>query len=156
MAYGIFLVLHSIVRWVVVVAGVAVVASCIRAKAKGSSYQPIHRTLGTVFVSGVHLNVVLGLILYVALSPTTQLAFADVGAAMKASTLRFFLVEHPFGMLVGTALVTVGSATVKRTVDDAKKLSRAVTYFGAGLLMILLSIPWPFYPAGRPLFWLPF
>lgn len=156
MAYGIFLLLHSLLRWVVVLAGLVLVGACIQAKVSGAKYQPLHRMLGKIFVSSVHLNFVIGLILYVALSPTTQAAFADVGAAMKQSALRFFLVEHVFGMLVAVALVTVGAATVKRTVDDAKKLSRATIYFGAGLLMILLSIPWPFYPAGRPLFWLAF
>jgi hypothetical protein len=156
MIYGIFLVLHSIVRWLVLPLGLAAVVSALAARSKAAPYTPHHRTLGTLFVSTLHLNVLLGILLYVALSPTTQAGFADFGAAMKNSALRFFLIEHPFGMIVGTVVATIGAVQVKATSDAARKHTRAAAFFGGALVIVLLSVPWPFYPAGRPLFWLPF
>jgi hypothetical protein len=106
---------------------------------------------GVAFVAGLHLNFVLGLVMYFALSPITTAAFSDMAQAMKTAALRFFVVEHPFGMLIAVALATVGSARVKRAVDDAAKHKRALIFYTIALLVVLASIPWPFYPAGRPL-----
>lgn len=154
--YGTLLLIHSLLRWLVLIAGIVAVARALQALSKGESYETSHRTTATVFVSSLHLNLLLGIALYVGVSPITQAAFADIGAAMKSSALRFFLVEHPFGMLVGTIVATVGSSKLRRTVAARAKHRVTAIFFGIGLLIVLASIPWPFYPAGRPLFWLPF
>ena len=51
---------------------------------------------------------VLGLLLYVGLSPDVALAFANPAAAMRDPVLRFFFVEHLAGMLIA---VTPNSAS---------------------------------------------
>ncbi len=155
MIYGTFLFLHTIIRWVALIAGLVVVARASLGIAQRGPYQPSHRTAGTVFVSALHLNVLIGIVLYVAFSPQTHAAFADIGAAMKSAGLRFFLVEHPFGMLLGTVLATVGAAKARRADDDHGKHMRTLAFMGGGLVAIIASIPWPFYAAGRPLLWFP-
>jgi uncharacterized membrane protein YozB (DUF420 family) len=152
MAYSIVIFLHSILRWLVLVFAVlAIVRSW---QARGGAYTKAHRTSSTLFVATLHTNVVLGLVLYFLLSPTTQLAFSDIGAAMKTSALRFFLVEHAVGMLLAVVIATIGSAKIKRGKTDEEKHGRTLAYYGITLLLIFGSIPWPFYKAGRPL--LPF
>ncbi|MEY2637389.1 MAG: hypothetical protein RLZZ197_1867 [Bacteroidota bacterium] len=42
----------------------------------------------------LHTQLLIGLVLYLALSPVTTAAFADFGAAMKDSATRLILVEH--------------------------------------------------------------
>lgn len=156
MIYGTLLLIHSILRWVVLIAGIAAVVRALIALSKGQDYETSHRATATVFVSSLHLNLLLGIALYVAFSPTTGAAFADIASAMKSSALRFYLIEHPFGMLVGTIIATIGSSKVRRTVAARAKHRLSAIFFGVGLLLVLASIPWPFYPAGRPLFWLAF
>lgn len=154
--YEVSLFLHSLVRWLVLGTGIAALVLAIRARATGAAYTERQRSLGLGYVSSLHLNLLLGFLLYFVLSPLTLSAFSDPGAAMKSSLQRFFFVEHVFGMLLGVVLATIGSAKVKRAPDDRTKHQRTSLYVGLSLLCILLSIPWPFYPAGRPLFWLPF
>ena len=126
----------------------------LRGKLAARPYEKLDRLGSVAFVSSLHLNFVLGLLLYVALSPITTAAFSDMSTAMKTAPLRFFVVEHPFGMLLAVVLATVGSARVKRAGDDPAKHKRALIFHGIALLLLLVSIPWPFYPAGRPLLFL--
>jgi hypothetical protein len=90
-------------------------------------------------------------VLYFILSPVTGAALDDFGGAMKNTQLRFFAVEHVFGMLIGTVLAHVGQGRVRKAPVDRKGRTAAI-FYGLALLAILASIPWPGLPAGRPLF----
>ncbi len=156
MIYSAFLFLHSIVRWVAVIAAVHAIFRAWQGHSQQKPVEQVHRTGNIVFVASMHLNFLVGLILYVALSPITKAAFSDMGAAMKESAIRFFVVEHPFGMIIALVLATIGSARAKRADTDQKTHKTALLFFGLSFVVLMLSIPWPFYPAGRALFSLPF
>lgn len=156
MLYGTVLLIHSLLRWVVLVAGMYALYAAFRGVLQGSSFSDVQNKAGRWFVASLHANLLLGLLLYAVLSPFTVPAFSDMAGAMKTSVLRFFVVEHPTGMLLGTVLATVGQVKVKRAEDASQKHRRTLWFFGTALILILVSIPWPFYPAGRPLFHLPF
>jgi hypothetical protein len=102
---------------------------------------------GVIYVGLVDLNVLLGLVLYIFLSPLTRAAFANFGEAMSNSTLRFFAVEHIFGMIVALVLAHVGRMLSKRAMDTVKKHRAAAIWFALSFLVILATIPW-----GRALF----
>jgi hypothetical protein len=91
-----------------------------------------------------HIQLLLGLILYF-ISPFVKAAMEmGMGAAMKDTVMRFWLVEHIFGMVVGIALITVGRIAAKKATEDKTKFKKIAVYFGIGLLIILATIPWPF------------
>jgi hypothetical protein len=139
--YGIVLIIHSWLRWAVLAAGLAAVA---RGGAQGSS-------TGRWFVILLDVQMLLGLLLYFVLSPFTTAALGDFGAAMKTPQLRFFAVEHVFGMVIAITLAHIGAAKIKKA--PAERRDRlAMIFFGLALVAILASIPWPGMPAGRPLF----
>jgi predicted membrane channel-forming protein YqfA (hemolysin III family) len=71
---------------------------------------------------------------------------------MRNGPLRFFVVEHPFGMVVSLALAHIGRARLKRATDSGVRHRTALIFFGLSLLVMMASIPWPAMPAGRPLF----
>ncbi|HEX2733929.1 MAG TPA: hypothetical protein VHM70_20115 [Polyangiaceae bacterium] len=147
MIYSILLFLHSVLRWLILAFAIlALVRS-----AQGGAYTKAHRTSSSLFVATLHTNVVIGIVNYALFSPTIRLALSDVGAAMKISALRFFLVEHSSLMLVAVVVATIGSARIKRGKDDAQKHKRTLVFYGIALALILVGIPWPFYSAGRPL-----
>jgi hypothetical protein len=70
---------------------------------------------------------------------------------MGDSALRFFLVEHAFGMLLAVTLAHIGRIRIRKAADDGRRHRSAAIYFGIALVLVLLSIPWPGMPAGRPL-----
>ena len=96
-------------------------------------------------------QLLLGLLLYFVYSPVTTAALADFGGAMKVPQLRFFAVEHVFGMLIAIALAHVGRGKI-RTAPIERRARLALVFYGLSLVALLASIPWPGMPAGRPLF----
>ncbi|HVL68690.1 MAG TPA: hypothetical protein VM364_15615 [Vicinamibacterales bacterium] len=106
---------------------------------------------GKWFTILLDVQIVLGLLLYFFLSPFTKVALNDFGAAMGNSQLRFFAVEHLFGMVIGTALAHIGTVKIRKAAAD-RRARLAMIFYGLALVAILISIPWPGMPAGRPLF----
>jgi hypothetical protein len=148
--YSAFITIHSLLRWVVLLAGLAAVGRGV-AGWSGRPWLPGDRLTGRIFVGVLDLQFLIGLVLYVVLSPLVGAAFSNVGAAMRDPILRFFLVEHAAGMLVAVALAHVGQSRIKKATDDTRRHRTAAVFFGLSLFIILLSIPWPGMPAGRPL-----
>lgn len=141
--------LHNVLRWVVLIAGVIAVVRALMANGK-----PYNRVPGTVFMASLHVEVLLGLILYFGVSGLTAAFRADPGAGMKVAMLRFYGVEHLLGMLVAAVLATIGSARARRATTDPARNKAAAVFFGIALLLILVTIPWPFRGdgVGRGLF----
>ncbi len=139
--YELVLLVHSWLRWAVLAAGIA-------AAFGGRSRED---TAGKWFTILLDVQILLGLLLYFVLSPFTTAALSNFGEAMGNSQLRFFAVEHVFGMLIGTALAHVGRKKVLRAPIE-RRGRLALIFYGLAMLAIILSIPWPGMPAGRPLF----
>jgi hypothetical protein len=150
--YDLLLIAHSWLRWLVLLAALAAIARAIGGVNTRRPWTPLDDRAGMWFTSALDLQMLIGLILYVFLSPVTQSAFVDMAAAMRAAPIRFFAVEHPVGMVVAIALAHVGRARVRKAPDSESKHKRALIFFGLSLLVLLLSIPWPIGPGARSLF----
>ena len=148
--YSVIAGLHSLVRWVVLLAGLVAIVRGIAGWNKPRWTSADNRA-GVIFVGALDIQLVLGLLLYLFLSPVVRTAFSNIGAAMKASEYRFFVADHPVGMLLAIVLAHVGRVrTKKATPEDAKHRAAAV-FYGLALVLILLTIPWPGLTVGRPL-----
>ena len=140
--YNILQHAHSGLRWLVLLFLIMAVGNALIKWQGGKSYTAGDKRIGTIALSTVHLQFLLGLILYF-ISPKVNFS----GEAMKEAASRFYLVEHLVGMLVAVALISIGNARVKKAVDDAAKFKTTFTFFLIGLLIILIMIPWPFREA---------
>lgn len=139
--YAIVLIIHSWLRWAVLAAGLV-------ATVRGGSRD---ESAGKWFTILLDVQLLVGLLLYFALSPVTGAALDDFGGAMKVPQLRFFAVEHVLGMLIAMTLAHIGRARVRKA-PVGRKARTAAIFYGLALVAILASIPWPGLPAGRPLF----
>lgn len=148
--YTSVLLLHSWLRWIVILAGLYAFFRAASGASGRKSWTPADDRAGFWFSMALDVQFLLGLVLYFFLSPLTAAALHDFGAAMKDSLLRFFAVEHVFGMLIGIALVHVGRARARKA-DSLRRHKVAAIFFGLALIAILASIPWPGTPHGRPL-----
>ena len=131
--YGLFNLLHQILRWLVLILGVVAIGRAF----KGGPFTPGHRGGNIAFLGTTHLTVIVGLLLWAAFSPMTEAAFADFGAAMKDSVLRFYAVEHPFLMILAAVLVTVGNVKSKK----AASATNTVENVGDSRFSITVVIP---------------
>jgi hypothetical protein len=149
--YSAFLLIHSLLRWVVILMGLLVLARAISGVAGRKAWSPADEASGRWFTGVLDLQFLIGLILYVALSPFIRDAWRDIGATMKNAPLRFFVVEHTFGMLAVLAFVHIGRVRIRKAADGAQKHKLAAVFFGLAVVVMLLAIPWPGTPGGRPL-----
>ncbi len=67
---------------------------------------------------------------------------------MKITHLRFFTVEHSLGMFVAFLVMLSGYIKLRKTaVFSWNKVVRL--YYGIALMVVILSIPWPFRGMGH-------
>ena len=146
------LAVHSLLRWVVLGTAVFALWRAVTGASSRRIWTSTDENAGKYFVLFLDLQVLIGLVLYVGLSPMTQAAFQDFGGAMGNSVLRFWAVEHIAGMLVAVALVHIGRVRARRVLLPGARHRTLVTFFGLALLAMAITIPWPFMSAARPLF----
>jgi len=150
--YQITLFLHSWNRWLILIAGVIVIASAIQGLTTKSGYSSFQKRWSLIFLSSLHLQLLIGLLLYFFFSPVMAQALSNFGAAMKDSVMRFWAVEHAFVNLVAIALAQTGSILVKRKSDSIAKHKRTLIWSGIAFILILLMIPMGMMGVDRPLF----
>lgn len=149
--YSVVLILHSIVRWVILTAGLLAVARAWSGWRGQRPWGTADNKAGTWFVAALDLQLLVGLALHFVLSPLTQIAMSDPAAAMQSSGLRFWFVEHPLGMIVGLVLAHVGRVRIRKAVTDVSRHKVATIFFALAFLAIVLSSPWPWTANARPL-----
>jgi len=149
--YPVLLTTHSMMRWLVILAGIVAAVHAWRA----SSWRTPARAsvAGLFFTVFFDVQLLLGLVLYFVFSPVTTVAIRHGAAAMSNDVTRFWLVEHPFGMIVALVLAHIGRAKSRRATENQRERRHAATYFTLAVLIMLVTTPWPFMAYGRPLLW---
>ena len=152
MSYAPMLFIHSWLRWIVLLLGALAVGRALNGVRTRRPFTPTDDASARRFIMVLDIQLLAGLVLYLWASPFTPEAFHDMAGTMRNGPLRFFVVEHPFGMMVSLALAHIGRARLKRASDSAARHRTALIFFGLSLLVMLATTPWPAMPAGRPLF----
>lgn len=145
------LFVHSWVRWLVVVLGAATAVRAVAGWARGRGWSRTDERVSRLFVATFDLQVLVGLVLYLFASPITTGAFQVPAAIMANTTLRFWVVEHPFAMITALTLAHLGRVKVRRASDAPARHRLAAAFFGLAVLVVLIGLPWPFTPTPRPL-----
>jgi len=139
--YPVVLNLHAWVRWLILA---LLVASCVRACVDliEKKRHPWTQKLQLFTLISCDLTLLLGLLLYAFLSPTTHLAFSDFALAMKTRELRFFAVEHPSMMFVAVFLVHVVQTKTKKNKTLLASSKIQLVLHSVAILLVLIGAPW--------------
>lgn len=147
----ILLLLHSVGRWIVLL--LLVVAVFRSLTAGNRNYTASDQKVGLFLTIAADLMLVIGLILYFAGNfGYTQLS-GGMGTAMKNGVSRYWGVEHQLGMLVAIILMHIGKAQGKKNLPHSAKHRRTAIYYVLALIIIIISIPWPFREVGAGRGW---
>ena len=153
--YTVLVVVHSWLRWAVLLAGLIVVARVLTGRSSGRAWAPRDSSAGRLYGILFDVQFLIGLVLYLFASPIVAAARQQMAASMANDATRFWLVEHPAGMIVALALAHVGRSRVRKAQTDRSRFTRALVFYGLSLLIAILANPWPGMPYGRSLFHLP-
>ena len=148
--YTTVLTIHSWVRWVAIIAGVGATFAALRNGARTDD--SVADRWGFVLIMALDLQLLLGLLLYLALSPFTAQAMQDFGAAMRTPQLRFWAVEHITIMMLAVMLAHVGRVLARKAPTPSAKRTWLLICFGLSTLLMMAGTPWPGMMNGRPLF----
>lgn len=141
--YDILLRSHSGLRWILLILVLGAIFRAVTNMSSGK-FTALDDKLSLFSLITAHIQLLLGLGLYF-ISPFVKAAIAaGMGEAMNDSVLRFWMIEHMFGMLIGITLITIGRISAKKAAEDKIKFRKIALYFSVGLLIILATIPWPF------------
>lgn len=150
--YGLILFAHSLLRWLVL--GLALIV-CVRSLVawwRNGAWQTADERFHTALLRVVDIQFLLGLLLYVFLSPLPRTFWMNLGDAMKEPVLRFYGLEHVLAMVVGIAVLHIGRTRSMAAATGALRHRRVWISTLAALVIIMMMIPWPDAPYGRPLF----
>lgn len=130
---------HSGLRWLVLGLLMYAIYNAIATK---SSYEKKDKMINLFAMVSLHIQLLLGLILYY----TSGNVSFDAGW-MKNELTRFYGMEHMLGMIAAIVLVTIGRKLAEKQDSAEEKNKKIVVWYSIGLVLILLSIPWPFREA---------
>jgi hypothetical protein len=150
--YSLALIVHSWWRWVVLALLLAATLRAISGRAGGRAWTSADRRANMLATVSLDVQMLLGLLLYLFLSPFTTEAFNDFGAAMRTPGLRYWAVEHVTLMLGSLIVAHVGNILARRASTDPSRHLRGALFFGFSLLLTIIGTPWPGMPNGRELF----
>ncbi|UKJ07472.1 cytochrome B [Solitalea lacus] len=134
--YNGLLHLHSFMRWIALILLVIAVVKAVSAWNNSSKpYTEGNRKLNLFTLISVHLQLVIGIVLYFVSEKV------EFGAdTMKNPIIRYFTVEHVLMMIIAIALITIGYSKAKRIELGFEKHKKIAVFYGLGLLLILVSL----------------
>lgn len=135
--------LHNFLRWVILILLLVSIYKAYSGWKGKKEFSPGDKKIWLFTMISAHIQLLIGLY---------QVGFGRYGFAklpegvqlMKDKFFRFFLVEHPVGMLVAIVLITLGHGMAKKPVSSEVKYRKAFFYFLIALIVILAVVPWPF------------
>jgi len=144
---------HSLLRYVVLILLFAVVAITLSGLLSKRPFLKKDRLVALFAMISVHIQLLIGLILYFT-GPWFSQLINNTSMVMKNASLRFYALEHITLMLVAVVLVTLGYRAAKGGLTSMGKHRRVFILFALALIVIFIAIPWPFRGEGigRPYF----
>ena len=139
--YDIVLTIHSWIRWIILLLFLVVIVRSFLGWKGNKNYAKSDNAMSAALIGSLHLQLLLGLVLYFFLSPLTQTAFQDFGAAMKNAALRYWAVEHILAMIIGVVIAQIGRSKSKRQNSDSHKFKTTFIFYLIALIIILSRIP---------------
>jgi hypothetical protein len=142
--YPFFVLVHSWTRWLVLILAVLAIFKALAGWLGQKPFEKQDNILGASFVGSMHLQLLLGLLLYFVFSPMGLKAIqtSGMGAVMKNADARYWAVEHITVMILAVVLAQVGRSLSKKAPTDLQKHKKAAIFFGIALLLVLSRIPW--------------
>lgn len=137
--------LHSFLRWIILILAIIAIYKSYSGMTANKPFTAGDKKIGLFLMISAHTTLLIGLYQWIVgpwgLKNIQNMGF---GPVMKDSVFRFYAVEHLTGMIIAIVLITIGRGVSKKNIPDQSKHKKTFWFFLVALLIILISIPWPF------------
>ncbi len=134
--------LHSYWAYLVLLVVVLATFNAIIKLLGKKSFQPQDFRISLFALIVMHLQLLIGIVLYFVSPYFDAFSNEGMGEIMKNSTLRLYLIEHPLTMILAVALLTVGYSKHKKKLSSSKKFRVLAIFYTISLILLLSRIPW--------------
>ncbi|WDF66969.1 hypothetical protein PQ465_11690 [Sphingobacterium oryzagri] len=144
------ILLHSFVRWIVLILIVYAIYRSFIGYTKGSKFTKSDNSLRHWTATTAHIQLMVGMVLYTQ-SAIAKAYWSPSDHMLGDFEITFFGLIHIGLMFMSIVILTIGSAMAKRKPSDREKFKTMLIWFSIALIIIFVAIPWPFSPlAQRP------
>lgn len=123
---------HSGFRWLVIIFLVIAILKSFAGWFGKKEYNKSDNLIALLLLSVTHLQLIFGIVLYF-ISPK----IVAMGEAMSNPTLRFWVVEHGFTMLIAIALITIGRVVSKKAATNELKFKKGAIFYTIAFVLII-------------------
>lgn len=134
-------IVHSYWAYLVLAILIFAVINAILGLSKKKEFTDKDLRIGLFTLIVSHIQLLIGLTWYF-MSPWFKALTTDAGAVMKDKAVRLLAVEHPVTMILAIVFITIGWFKHKKKTTDSAKFKTFAIFYGTGLLLMLLKIPW--------------
>lgn len=124
---------HSGLRYLVLLAAVIVLVKSVIGWLGNTSYSKFDKIMAPAYVGLMHLQLLIGLLLYFIFSP-----FVTYNMSEKVS--RYWSVEHISLMILAVIAAQLGRSISKKSNDTQVKFRFQTIFFGLSILLILVAL----------------
>lgn len=139
--YAVLRTVHSAWAYLVLLALLFAVVNAALGYFSNKQFEKKDFRIGLFGLIFTHIQLLIGGILYF-VAPIFSSWQTLGGGVMKDAYLRKMLVEHPFGMVLGVALITIGWSLHKKQANSKSAFARIALFYALGLVAMLGVIPW--------------
>lgn len=133
--YKILIQAHAYNRYIILILLVAVIIKALSGWLGKKPFENADNKMSLFLFIFTHIQLLLGLLLYF-VSPAVQFG-ADT---MKVKEIRYWTVEHIFGMLIAIVLITIARTTMKKMTSAEAKHKRLFIFNLIALVIIVAVI----------------
>ncbi|MEQ6119272.1 hypothetical protein [Reichenbachiella sp. MALMAid0571] len=145
--YPTIIFIHSWLRWIILALFLIAIVKSFIGYTNQKEYGKGDNALAASLVGTLHLQALIGLLLYFVFSPITTNAFGGDVSPMKDAGIRYWAVEHVFMMVVAIVVAQTGRSKAKKKSNSTDKFKTQAIFFTIAFILILSRIPWS--EAGR-------
>lgn len=128
---------HSGWAYVALLLLIIAVANSIIGMSSKKEFTAKDRKIALFGLIATHIQLVVGLILYF-ISPLGKASLGN----MKDATARLTSLEHPLINIIAIIIITIGWSRHKNAKTNSARFKSIAVFFGLGLFLILIRIPW--------------
>lgn len=137
---------HSGMRWIALLLLLFAIVNALRSKSSGN-YLKKDKMVNLFAMITLHIQLLIGIGLMF-ISPKVAYGEGWMSSDVAGGMFRFYGLEHILVMICAIAVITMGRSKAEKKLKGSRdKHHKIMVSYTIGLILILVSIPWPFREA---------